>query len=76
MEKYQSTKFILPAVMGLTVLAGCENLPGTRAEQGAVIGGASGAVAGSALGDSAFDTLLGGAAGAGAGYIIGKETDK
>jgi hypothetical protein len=76
MEKYQPIKLLLPLVIGLTFLAGCENLPGTRAEQGAVIGGASGAVAGSALGDSTFDTLLGGAAGAGAGYIIGKETDK
>lgn len=40
---------MLSAVLSLSMLAGCENLPGTHAQQGAVIGGASGAVAALAL---------------------------
>lgn len=75
MKQSQSLKLMLPLALSLSVLAGCENLPGTRAQQGAVIGGASGAVAGSALGDSTVGTVIGGALGAGAGYVIGKETD-
>ncbi len=75
MEKFQLKNLLLLSGLSLTMLAGCENLPGSRAEQGAVIGGASGAVAGSALGDSTFDTVIGGALGAGAGYVVGKETD-
>lgn len=48
------------------LLVGCKNLPGT-VEQGAVIGGAAGAVAGSSIGDGdLFKTLHGSALGAGA----------
>jgi len=59
--------------------AGCSNLPGTSKQQGAVIGGAGGAVAGAAIGGEkhrAAGALLGGILGAGGGYVIGAHTDK
>ena len=58
---------------------GCEQLPGTSKQQGAVIGGAGGAVAGAAIGGERhrlFGALLGGALGAGGGYIIGANSDR
>lgn len=73
MNIYQ--KLILPVTASLVLLAGCENLPGSNAQQGAVAGGAAGAVAGNALGGGALETVVGGALGAGAGYVIGKETE-
>jgi hypothetical protein len=59
-------------------MTGCENLPGTKRQQGAVIGGASGAVAGAALakGNPVLGALLGGALGAGGGYLIGVQMEK
>jgi len=68
---------MLPAF--LLSFAGCENLPGTRGQQGAVIGGAGGAAAGAVIGGSQhrlLGALLGGALGAGGGYLIGAETGK
>ena len=41
--------------------------------QGAIIGGAGGAVAGGIIGHSVGGALIGGAIGAGGGYIIGNE---
>jgi hypothetical protein len=63
----------------LIEMAGCEQLPGNRQEQGAVIGGASGAAAGAVVGGEKhrlLGALLGGALGATGGYVIGAETDK
>ena len=50
-------------------LSGCENLPGTPKEQGAVIGGASGAAAGALIAKNhrLLGGLIGGAVGAGGG---------
>lgn len=77
MEKSQVSKILLAVLLSMTLLAGCENLPGTPEQQGAVIGGAAGAVAGSSIGDGgAFAILLGGALGAGAGYLLGANRDK
>lgn len=59
--------------------AGCSNLPGTSKQQGAVIGGAGGAVAGAAIGGEhhrMLGALLGGALGAGGGYVVGANKDK
>jgi hypothetical protein len=56
---------------------GCEDLPGTRSQQGAVIGGAGGAVAGAVIGGERhrwLGALIGGALGATGGYLIGAET--
>ncbi|HLU47441.1 MAG TPA: glycine zipper 2TM domain-containing protein [Planctomycetota bacterium] len=52
---------------------GCENLPGTSRSQGAVIGGAAGALAGGAIAKNnrLLGALIGAALGAGGGYLIG-----
>lgn len=57
---------------------GCEQLPGGPREQGTVIGGAGGAVAGAALarGNPLLGALVGGALGAGGGYLIGAHVDR
>jgi hypothetical protein len=65
--------------MGLAPLAGCESLPGSEKEQGAVIGGVGGAVAGAALGgedNRLVGALIGGALGAGGGYLIGANLEE
>ena len=67
------------AVAALMISAlGCQELPGTREQQGAVIGGASGAAVGAAVGgeNRALGALLGGLLGAGGGYLIGANWDK
>jgi hypothetical protein len=65
---------------GLTVspmLAGCEQLPGTNEQQGAVGGGAAGAIIGASVADnSLLGALIGGAVGAGGGYLIGANSDR
>jgi hypothetical protein len=66
-------------IVTLGALVGCKQLPGTSGQQGAVIGGASGAAVGAIVGGSehrALGALLGGALGAGGGYLIGAQTDK
>jgi surface antigen len=65
--------------LGLAPLTGCENLPGGKKEQGAVIGGAGGALAGSAVagkGNRTAGALIGGLLGAGGGYLIGAQMKK
>src|SRR5437868_9555512 len=60
-------------------LAGCENLPGSRGTQGAVVGGAGGAAVGAAVGGHEhrlLGALLGGALGAGGGYVVGANSDR
>lgn len=72
----------LTAVLGgcllLGSMAGCESLPGDEPEQGAVIGGLSGAAAGALIDDDkpVRGGLIGGAAGAGGGYLVGREVDR
>jgi hypothetical protein len=58
-------------------ITGCENLPGNKRTQGAVIGGGAGAIAGAALskGNPLLGALLGGALGAGGGYLIGVQME-
>jgi hypothetical protein len=61
------------------LFVGCENLPGSEKEQGAVIGGVGGALAGAAIGgedNRLLGALIGGVAGAGGGYLIGANWDK
>lgn len=64
--------------VSLSLSAGCENLPGGKKEQGAVIGGAGGALAGGTLAEDnrALGALIGGLLGAGGGYLVGTELDK
>jgi hypothetical protein len=72
------------ALMGSLIVSpmafmGCESLPGDEKTQGAVIGGAGGALAGGMLAgddDRLLGALIGGALGAGGGYLIGAQVEK
>lgn len=58
-------------------LVGCSSLPGSDEQQGAVIGGATGAAVGAAVTENrALGAVIGGAVGAAGGYVIGKNKDK
>ena len=58
-------------------LAGCSSLPGNDKQQGAVIGGATGAAVGAAVTKNrALGAVIGGAVGAAGGYVIGANKDK
>ena len=59
-------------------LVACESMPGSRNQQGAVIGGAAGAATGAAIAkeNRLLGALIGGALGAGGGYVIAAKTDK
>lgn len=59
----------------IIALTGCENLPGTREEQAAAIGGAAGAAVGAAATENLWGAILGGLAGAAGGHLIGANTD-
>jgi hypothetical protein len=62
-----------------SLFAGCENLPGTKGQQGAVIGGASGAAAGAVIGGEkhrGVGAIVGGVLGAAGGYVVGANSDK
>lgn len=75
----KSMLFRILAICPLVVfLAGCEQLPGERKTQGAVIGGAAGAATGAAISkeNRLLGALIGGALGAGGGYIIAAQTGK
>lgn len=75
-----ATTLMLALVLGLTLaggtMTGCEDLPGDRGTQGAVIGGVAGAAAGALIAENRLlGALIGGALGAGGGYLIGAKTD-
>src|SRR5258705_10308298 len=75
------SRFVHFSVLAALLLAavGCENLPGTRKQQGAVAGGLGGAAAGAAVGGEKHRflwALLGAAVGAGGGDGIPAQTDK
>lgn len=75
--KYLSASGMAAAL--ILAVAGCENLPGTKGQQGAVAGGVAGAATGAAVGGGGhrlLGALLGGAVGAGGGYLIGANVDK
>ena len=65
---------LVPCVIGLV---GCQNAPGTRAQQGAVVGGAAGAATGAAVakGNRGLGAVIGGVLGAAGGYVIAGKTD-
>src|ERR1051325_8615153 len=74
----QSFQLATIALVG-TLLTGCENLPGTKGQQGAVIGGAAGAAAGAVVGGEkhrAAGAVIGGVLGAAGGYVVGANSDK
>jgi hypothetical protein len=80
MQMSRKTWILLAAAgaVSLAPLTGCENLPGSKKEQGAVIGGVGGAAAGAAVAkeNRILGALIGGALGAGGGYLIGAEMEK
>src|SRR6185503_17389975 len=56
-------------------LSGCSSAPGTAGQQGAVVGGATGAAVGASVTKNrALGAVIGGAAGAAGGYVIGSKT--
>lgn len=59
------------------LMTSCESLPGDRESQGAVIGGAGGAVLGAVIAkeNRLIGALIGGLLGAGAGWLVGAKTD-
>ena len=69
---------LLISAFSLAPLTGCENLPGDKKTQGAVIGGAGGALAGAVIGkhNRLVGGLIGGALGAGGGYLVGSQLQK
>jgi osmotically inducible lipoprotein OsmB len=57
------------------VLAGCSSAPGTASQQGAVLGGATGAAVGASVTKNrALGAVIGGAVGAAGGYVVGQKT--
>jgi hypothetical protein len=78
MRKHALISAALIGSFMLAPLGGCSNLPGNSKEQGAVIGGVGGALAGGALGKGrrGLGALVGGLLGAGGGYLIGAQKDK
>lgn len=64
------------AVLLLSLAVGCESLPGTRTQQGAVLGGIAGGATGAAVGGNAAGAVIGTAAGAVAGGLIGRYLDQ
>ncbi|MBA4149267.1 MAG: glycine zipper 2TM domain-containing protein [Verrucomicrobia bacterium] len=75
MKTYIKTLMMVPVLVALTA---CQEMPGERRTQGAVIGGAAGAAAGAAVAkdNRLLGALIGGALGAGGGYVIAAQTDK
>ena len=73
-----STQLTAMALAG-AFLVGCTELPGTKGQQGAVIGGAGGAATGAVVGGEkhrAVGAIIGGVLGAAGGYVIGANSDK
>lgn len=65
------------AAAAVASMAGCSSLPGSDQQQGAVIGGATGAAVGAAVSKNrALGAVIGGAVGAAGGYVIGANKDK
>jgi hypothetical protein len=73
-----TVSLVLATSITLAPLVGCENLPGGKKEQGAVIGGVAGAAAGALIGkkNRGVGALIGGLLGAGGGYLIGANQEK
>lgn len=76
--KSKAIALLLASSLGAGSMVGCEDLPGNKGTQGAVIGGAGGAAAGAAVSkdNRLAGALIGGVLGAGGGYLIGHSMDK
>lgn len=77
MNRHWIKAMLLAGVAATGSITGCQNLPGTDEQQGAVAGGAVGAILGSAMAENeVFGALLGGALGAAGGYLVGANKEK
>lgn len=77
MRKLNTCVSLLSGAALLAGTVGCEQLPGRKEHQGAVIGGAAGAAVGAAVAENnLLGALIGGIIGAGGGYLIGANVDK
>jgi hypothetical protein len=82
MQKQPHRFLVTPMLCGalIATAVSCSDLPGTKAQQGAAIGGVGGAATGAIIGGSSHNALLGalvgGAVGAGGGYLIGAHSDR
>ena len=77
MRKFNTCISLLSGAALLIGTVGCENLPGKKEHQGAVVGGAAGAAVGAAVAENnLLGALIGGIIGAGGGYLIGANIDK
>src|SRR5213075_2402548 len=77
MRRFNKCIPLVTAAALLVGTVGCENLPGNKQSQGAVIGGATGAAVGAAVAhNNLLGALIGGLIGAGGGYLIGANVDK
>lgn len=77
-NRIMASTLLAAGVLGSSLtISGCESLPGDPGTQGAVIGGAGGAVLGAVIAEDnrLLGALIGGALGAGGGYLIGAKTD-
>lgn len=77
-QRSHKTGGVVVAVALLVFHLGCESLPGTKTQQGAVLGGVAGAAAGRAVGghdNAAAGIIVGGLAGAVAGGLLGRYLD-
>ena len=75
----KTTLTLLMGSLAAGPMLGCENMPGDDGQQGAVIGGLGGAIAGAAVAgsdDRGIGALIGAVAGAGGGYLIGAKVDE
>jgi len=66
-------KLIYMSIISILILSGCAE---TQLEKGALVGSASGALVGQAIGHNTKSTLIGAAVGAAGGALIGNEIDK
>jgi hypothetical protein len=77
MRKLNTCISLVTGAALLVGAVGCEQLPGSKGTQGAVVGGAAGAAVGAAVAkNNLLGALIGGLIGAGGGYLIGANVDK
>ncbi len=77
MNRRHLRALVLAGAAATVSVSGCQNLPYSNEQQGAVAGGAVGAILGSVIAENqVFGALLGGALGAAGGYLIGANKEK
>jgi uncharacterized protein YcfJ len=71
------SRLVLAVILAIgLLLTACQDLPGTRQQQGAVIGGTTGAVVGHEIGGGTLGTIVGAVAGGVVGAKIGDRMDQ